>query len=419
MSRLVVANVSYLDVIQGTMKSNQTIVMKNKKISWIGDHGSFEKEENDNILQLNGKTVIPGLFDCHVHLMSTATNNRYAEQARTSDEMYSFIALKHTQDHLKSGFTTIREAGSLFPRQGGSLKQALNQHMFFGPRLLVASGFLWQMGNQELIGPDDLVYGKTHDLVASGKDEIIKAVRERKENGADLIKTMTTGGVIHGQESKLERSLWRDEELETLIDEAHRLGLHTAAHAHGNEGIYRAVSAGIDTVEHGSFITEETAELMVDKGTYLVPTHRAAHGLTSPETYKMMPPEIQTKIDLTLEGMVNNHKMAFEKGVKIALGTDSGTPGNHHGTTAQEITLMVKEVGMTPIQAIQSATIEAAKAIKLSEITGSIETGKFADLVVVNGNPTDDVSILENRENLEYVIRDGVVMAKKGKITER
>jgi imidazolonepropionase-like amidohydrolase len=195
--------------------------------------------------------------------------------------------------------------------------------------------------------------------------------------------------------------------------------LHTAAHAHGNEGIYRAVSAGIDTVEHGSFITEETAELMVDKGTYLVPTHRAAHGLTSPETYKMMPPEIQTKIDLTLEGMVNNHKMAFEKGVKIALGTDSGTPGNHHGTTAQEITLMVKEVGMTPIQAIQSATIEAAKAIKLSEITGSIETGKFADLVVVNGNPTDDVSILENRENLEYVIRDGVVMAKKGKITER
>lgn len=422
MNRLILQNANYFDSVNGKLVEGQTIVSTGRIISWIGDTNSFEKEDEDKVIDVSGKAVIPGLMDCHVHLGMNASPDYVTEQVRTNSETYPFYGLKHAQNHLKSGFTTLREVGNMGgnSRWGLSLKQLFAQHYFYGPRMLYASAFIGQKGNQALMGPDELIYTKSYDeAMVSGVEEVIAAVRVRKENGADVIKTATTGGVLHGQESNIERSLWRTEELEALTDEAHRLGLHCAAHAHGPAGILKAVETGFDTVEHATYVTEDIADLMVQKGTYIVPTHNAVMGLKVPETYQKMPPEVQKKIDATAENMFNNHKVAYEKGVKFALGTDCGTPSNYHGTTAEEISSMVNRVGMTNVQALQCATIESAKAIKLSEITGSIEVGKMADIVVVNGNPLDNVTVLENTSNLDYVIRDGVVMAKNGKLVSK
>jgi imidazolonepropionase-like amidohydrolase len=235
--------------------------------------------------------------------------------------------------------------------------------------------------------------------------------------GSDFIKTTTTGGVLHGQGSKVETSLWRDEELSAMVSEVERLDMHIASHAHTPIGIDNAVKAGVHTIEHGTMISEETAKIMTDKGTWLIPTQLAGTFIykIGPDIKKTFNPEIITKWEEVSKQMVKSHKRAFELGVNIALGTDSPV-GNDHGESAKEITLMVKNIDMTPVQALQCATINAAKAIKVDDMLGSIEPKKLADLIIVNGNPLNDISLLEVRENIEKVIKDGKIMAENGKL---
>jgi len=261
-----------------------------------------------------------------------------------------------------------------------------------------------------------LNYFKENYDIRSGPEGVMDAVRERKLYGSDFIKTATTGGVLHGIESKIDVSFWADDELEAMATEAHRIGMHIACHAHGNEGIYRATKFGIDTIEHGSLMTEETADLMVKKGTYLVPTHSALHNLQQSDILKQMPSEVQRKTIDTGKQLMENHKMAFKKGVLIAIGTDAGTPGNYHGKTGTEVKFMVENVGMTPTQAMQAATIHGAKAIQMDDKIGSLEVGKIADIVISNKNPLEDITILENPKNFSHVIKDGKIMVEKARI---
>ena len=262
------------------------------------------------------------------------------------------------------------------------------------------------------------LYGlKENNVFKTGIDGIKHAVRDRKRSGADFIKTVTTGGVLHGITSKVDTSLFLDDELLAMTEEAHRFGMHVACHAHGREGIYRAVKANVDTIEHGTLIDEETIDLMIKKQTFLIPTQTAGFGINKPDILKQLPPEVRIKIDKIIYKMKINHKLAFEKGVRIAVGTDAGTPGNPHGTTISEIINMIENLGMTATQALQAATIQSAKAIKMEKEIGSIEIEKFADLVVCNGNPIEQISILKDPTNLLYVIKDGMIMAEKGKIT--
>jgi imidazolonepropionase-like amidohydrolase len=202
-----------------------------------------------------------------------------------------------------------------------------------------------------------------------------------------------------------------------MVKEAHRIGMHIACHAHGREGIYRAVKAGIDTIEHGSFLDEESADIMIKKRLFVIPTQAALVNLSKSEINQHMPPEVKKKISDVSEISQENHRMAFKKGVPIALGTDAGTPGNYHGETAQEIRYMVENVGMSTTQALQTATIESAKAIQLDEKIGSIEVNKIADITICDKDPFDDVSVLEKVKNISYVIKDGIIMAQKGKLT--
>jgi imidazolonepropionase-like amidohydrolase len=416
-SRLIIKAGDLFDSIKGIVKKNQTIIIDDNKIQWCGEDDDFEKETNDVIIDVEGSTIIPGLIDCHVHLDSTAEPDYERKYLRTSKVMWHYYALQNAQRHLINGYTCLRDCGSL-PDWAPSLRRIFNSKVLAGPRLVIANLPITQWGNQEAIGPLELIeyYGKLTE-VKTGINGIKHAVRDRKRSGADFIKTITTGGVLHGMTSKVDTSLFLNEELLAMTDEAHRLGMHVACHAHGKEGIHKAVETNVDTIEHATLIDEETIDLMIQKEVFLIPTQTASFGLSNPDISKKLPPEVQKKEKQIQQQMITNHKLAFEKGVPFAIGTDAGTPGNPHGSTTSEIINMIHNVGMTTIQALQAATSQASKAIKMEDKIGSIEEGKFADLIVCNGNPIENISILKESKNILYVIKDGIIMAERGKIT--
>ncbi|MFX0124743.1 MAG: amidohydrolase family protein [Candidatus Hodarchaeota archaeon] len=418
MSRLVLRNGNVFDSTTGEVIKNQTVVIKDGKIDWVGTDSSYEQESDDEALEVEGKFIIPGLMDLHVHLeyLHEFIYNMERALLRNKDAMFGYYALKNAQEHLKAGFTTIRDCGSL-TLAPSSLRNLINKGIFPGPRLFVSQNIIAQWGNKEEFGPQDWIniLGKREEVI-SGADGLIHAVRDRKRDGSDFIKTTTTGGVLHGQESKVEFALWNNEELKAMVTEAERLGMHVATHAHGSLGIHNAVQAGIHTIEHGSMITEETASLMTENGTFLVPTQSALSffmNLTT-EQRKMFPPEVVKKGEYLAGLTIKNHTMAYKKGVNISLGTDAPVASDH-GNSYHELVLMNKHMGMTTSEALQAATINAARAIKMEAELGSIENGKFADLVVVSRNPLEDLALLE-KTNLDYVIKDGRIMARQGKL---
>ena len=415
--RLVIKSGNVFDSINGRINENFTIVIKGNKIAWIDEDSKFEKGENDTIIDATGKTVFPGMVECHLHLSMNGEINMERAQLRTKRDMYHFYSLVNAQKQLISGFTTVRDAGSydgIMP----SLRRILDYGVFAGPRILNSDKGVWQWGNQEAVYPLEIIeWDRIHDQILSGVDNVKHAVRDLKYRGANYVKTATTGGVLHGMESKVSFSLWTEEELKAIVEEAHRNDMHVAAHAHGKAGIDKATLCGVNTIEHASFMDEESADLMIKHGTYIVPTQMAAMGLISPELLKTMPPEVQNKTIEVDSAMKTNHKMAFEKGVKIAIGTDAGTPGNYHGNSGTEVVLMVKDVGMTPTQAMQAATIEGAKAIWMDEKIGSIEKGKLADIIISENNPIENIITLEKWKNFSYVIKDGKIMVKNGVIS--
>ncbi len=417
LKRLIIKSGNIFDSISGKILENQTIVVKGKQIAWVGEAGSYEGEENDQIIDATGKTIFPGMIECHLHLSMNGDINMERAQLRTKRDMYHFYSLVNAQKQLISGFTTVRDAGSydgIMP----SLKRILDYGVFAGPRIVNSDKGIWQWGNQEAVYPIEIIeWDRIHDQNLTGVDNVKHAVRDLKYRGADYVKTATTGGVLHGMESKVSFSLWTEEELKAIVEEAHRNDMHVAAHAHGKAGIDKAALCGVNTIEHGSFMDEESADLMIKNGTYMIPTQMAAMGLISPELLKTMPPEVQKKTIEVDSAMKTNHKMAFEKGVKIAIGTDAGTPGNYHGNSGSEVALMVKDVGMTPVQAMQAATIEGAKAIWMDEKIGSIQKGKLADIIISDKNPLENITVLEDIKNFSHIIKDGKIMVKKGVVT--
>lgn len=412
-SRLVLTNSKFFDPIDGDYVENQVIIAENRVISWVGNMSDFEKNETDVILDQTGNYILPGLIDCHVHLSADfkQIQNWQSSMMRLKDPMYSYIALKESQKYLESGFTTLRDCGG--HPWGASLRRAFHQNMFTGPRLLVAQNTIAQWGNQEAMGPSEYIEAQRKDEVISGPDGVKHAVRERKRSGSDFIKTMTTGGVLHGMESKVGRSLWTQDELKAMVDEADRLGMHVAAHAHGNEGIYQATLAGVRSIEHCSMPSEETLQLMKQKNTYLVATHSPEFLIANEEVAKNLPPEIVVKGKEVLAKRTEAHKLAFEMGIKIALGTDAPV-GRDHCHSATELTLMVKNLGVSPADAIKMATINASEAINLADQVGTIAKNKFADFVILSQDPLQDVQVIENKENIVSVIKDGRVVSQKG-----
>lgn len=415
--RIVIRNTSILNVNKLEFTKNQTLVIENKKISWVGNTGDYQQKEADNIINGEGKFAIPGMMDLHVHLDMghSWVLEPHKTLFRHRDTYRAFDALKNAQQYLRYGFTTLRGCGS--STDLASLQAFFDDAIVPGPRLRLATKTITQPGNQQLYGPQLYVDGTKDEFVKPGIDGVIAAVRDRKANGASHIKTTTTGGVLHGQDSKVELSLWRPEELEAMVSEAERLGMYVCAHAHTPVGIMAAVKAGVRSIEHSTVLTDEIIDEMLKRGTFIVATQSAGtYILDAPESAKKgFPQEVIKKWETVSSQMIQSHRKAFEKGVPIACGTDAPVAADHCHTP-KELRLLVEHIGMTPLQAIQAATLTAARVIRMEDELGSLEVGKYADVVILDKDPTNDIAIFEDTESYCHVIKDGKIVSEKGRL---
>ena len=392
-----------IDVVNGTVLKNQIILIQSDTITAIGSSIAIPKDAV--VIDLSNATVLPGLIDCHTHITSEPSDDYYGDLFRTTAVDVAIQAPIFAKRTLQAGFTTCRDLGS-----GDlidiSLRNAINKGIVDGPRLFVATFALGATGgHSDLSGFNPNISSKGNpDFtgVADGVDEIRKRVRNNVKWGADVIKFCATAGVLSEEES-VGAPQYSLEEMKALIDEAHMWGRKVAAHAHGTEGIKRAIIAGVNSIEHGSIMDAEALRLMKEKGTYYVPTIYVADYVIQEFAKKGYPEKIINKARAIAPLMSTSFTDATKAGVKIAFGTDAGV--FPHGLNARQFAYMVK-YGQTPMQAIQSATTNAADLLGKSDRIGSIEKGKFADIIAINGNPLDNISLLEN---VSFVMKGGVV----------
>lgn len=378
-----------------TMVSNSLIIIEAGKISYVGPDDSRKIPPGTEVVSLEGKTIIPGLIDAHIHLDLHGMANTYEENL-VEDKLRAIRAVKDMQNTLYSGITTVRNVGSV-NHIDFAVKEAIENGWFEGPRILT-SGRIISMtsaGNEYFSG----MYRE-----ADGCDEVRKAAREQIKAGADFLKLMATGAYMNpgGVPGAVQLGL---EEIAVVVEEADKVGLRVAAHAHGKEGIINAVQAGVATIEHGTFIDDEVIELMLTAGVYLVPTIVVGHLMKVNGTEKGIPGFMLEKEHDKDEQIKENLLKAINAGVKVAYGTDAGTNYNYHGNNALELVLMVEQGFMNPLQALTCATKISAEALGLSDQIGTIERGKDADLVVV-GKPLDK-SLRPLLDHVEMVYKKG------------
>ena len=382
-----------------------SIVIEGSKIQAI-ETGYITPDSEDEFIDLSGYTVLPGLMDMHVHLSSEYSKNSYQERISLNAGDYAIRAVSNAEKTLMAGFTSVRNLGD----SGGvsiSLRNAINKGIVIGPRIFSSGTTIASSGghgdstnslNQSLTSDP----GPAEGIVNSVNDAS-KAVRFRYKEGADLIKITATGGVLSNAKNSQNPQL-TEEEITQIVNMAKDYGFKVAAHAHGSEGIKRAVRAGVHSIEHGTLMDDEGMRLMREKGTYYVPTIIAglwvAEKAQDPDFFPELVRPKAAEIGPQIKGTFGK---AYQAGVKIAYGTDTGVSA--HGNNATEFKHMV-EAGMPPMKAIQSATIEAAKLLGEYEQFGSLAEGKIADIIAVNGNPVEDITILEE---VDFVMKSGRV----------
>jgi imidazolonepropionase-like amidohydrolase len=392
-----------VDVMNGTVLSNQVILIDSNKITAVG--AGLNIPANAEVIDLSNCTVLPGLMDCHTHLSMEPSNDYYGDIFRKTPIDYAVQAPVFTRRTLLAGFTTCRDLGA-DALIDVSLRDAINKGIIEGPRLHVACFMLGATGghcDHTGFNPDLKMHSNPDFTgVADGVDEIRRRVRNNIKWGADVIKFCATAGVMSEEES-VGAPQYTFEEMKALVEEAHMWGKKVAAHAHGTEGIKRAVLAGVNSVEHCSIVDDETVALMKEKGTYMVPTMYALDYIINNFSKKGFPEKIINKAKSLSRQKEEGLVKLIKAGVKIAYGTDACVMP--HGLNAKDFSYLVK-AGMTPMQAIQSATKNAADLLDVSLKTGSINAGKWADIIAVSGDPLKDISLLEQ---VKFVMKDGIV----------
>ncbi len=394
-----------IDGRSDNVRSAVTVAVDGERIIGVTD-GYTAPAPGDVVVDLKHATLMPGLMDMHVHLTleNSATYDYERATMNSPDMAYRSTAFAHRT--LMAGFTTVRDAGeigvfNLTP----ALRNAIAKGWVVGPRVYAAGRIISTTG-----GHGDPTNGFRRDFqgdpgplegVINGADEARKAVRQRYKDGADLIKITSTGGVlslaVSGQNAQ-----FTEEEMRAVITTARDYGMKVAAHAHGTEGMKRAVQLGVDSIEHGTFMTDEVIALMKEHGTYLVPTLSAGRFiLEKAKIPGYLPAVVVPKALATGAAMTATFTRAYQAGVKIAFGTDQGVAP--HGDNAKEFIYMV-EAGMPPMKAIQSATLEGARLLGVEKDLGTVESGKFADLVAVPGDPLTDITLMTN---VSFVMKAG------------
>ncbi|TYP75923.1 metal-dependent hydrolase family protein [Aquimarina intermedia] len=394
-----------LDTENGKMLADKTIVVSGNTIQSIED-GYKNADGNIEVIDLKNKVVLPGLIDMHVHLESETNPKQYLERYTNNDADVAFNAVGFAKRTLLAGFTTVRDLGG--SGVNIALKNAIAKGSIEGPRIFTAGKSLATTG-----GHADPTNGSSRKLmgnpgpkegVVNSVDDAKKAVRQRYKNGADLIKITATGGVLSVAKSS-SNPQFTIEEIKAITETAKDYGFHVAAHAHGDEGMQRAILGGVKTIEHGTLMSEETMDLMIKHNAYLVPTLTAGKEVSEKALIQGYYPDIIVPKALEIGPKIQNtFGKAYKKGVGIAFGTDAGV--YQHGQNAKEFGFMV-EAGMPAIQAIQSATITNALILNMANKLGQIKTGFFADIIAVDQNPVENIKILEK---ISFVMKNGKIV---------
>lgn len=393
-----------IDCTDSSVKENMTIVIEGNKISQVAK-GYLEAPKSAATIDLKDKTVLPGLMDMHVHIEGESNPKRYENRFRLNDTEVALRATIYAKRTLMAGFTTVRDLGG--SGANVALRNAINQKWVEGPRIYTAEKGIGTTG-----GHADPTNGVRRDMmgdpgpkegVINSVEDAKKAVRQRYKNGADVIKITATGGVLSVAKDG-QGPQFTLEEVTAIVETAKDYGFTTAAHAHGAEGMKRAVMAGITSIEHGTFMDDEIIALMKEKGTYYVPTISAGAFVAEKAKIPGYFPSIIVPKALEVGPQIQEtFAKAYKAGVKIAFGTDTGV--SPHGDNAKEFLLMT-EVGMSAMEAILSATVNASDLLNKSEILGTIEPGKLADIIAVDENPVENIKTLLN---VKFVMKDGDV----------
>ncbi len=385
-------------------KTRQTITIEGNRITAIDDGFVDPASMTGELtfIDLADKFVLPGLMDMHVHLLSELGPNSRTEALQVTTSMQALKGALHAKRTLHAGFTTVRDLGGK-PEAIYALRDAIDQGIVPGPRVLAAGSSIAATGGHGDVDgvKAELLTLWTPDTICDGPYDCRRATRYAIKYGADWIKITATGGVLSDTATGTDQQMTGDE-LREIMETAHSLGVKVAAHAHGTNGINAALRAGVDSIDHGTFLDDESIKLFKRTGAYLVPTLLPGHKV--PATMEGNPfftEAIKAKARAASAGSKASFRKAYEGGVRIAFGTDSGV--TRHGANAEEFAVMVA-AGMSEMDAIQSATVAAAQLIEMSDELGTIEPGKLADMIAVDSSPLDDISVLEN---VSAVIKDG------------
>ncbi len=394
-----------IDTEKEEVFTEKTIVVSGNKIKSIENGYITSDNPNDTVVDLKSKTVMPGLIDMHVHMENEYNPARYMDQFTANEADVAFKSVNYAEITLLAGFTTVRDLGGTGVNI--ALRNAINNNTILGPRIFTAGKAIATTGGHAdpTNGRKKLLMGDPgpEQGVINSPDEARKAVRQRYKNGADNIKITATGGVLsvakNGQNPQFTL-----EEVRAICETAKDYGMIVAAHAHGDEGMQRAVIGGVTTIEHGTKMSYKTMDLMKQYGTYFVPTITA--GKTVAENAKIdgFYPEIIVPKALEIGPKIQStFAKAYKRGVNIAFGTDAGV--FPHGQNAKEFGYMV-EVGMPPMETIQSATLTNAKVLGLANELGQIKPNFIADIVATDSNPLEDITAMER---ISFVMKDGII----------
>jgi imidazolonepropionase-like amidohydrolase len=407
MAQMQIVGGTVFDALHGEVIHNGVVCIEDARITAVGPASAIGTGGRDaQVLDATGQFVTPGMMDCHVHLLSSGAAD-YA--IRGLKELLPYTAIRGAANAkilLDMGYTTVRDVGAM--GYGNiALRQAIEDGLVPGPRIYAAGHSLSVPGGHgdSYYRPEVLVQ---RDGLINGPEEARRAVRELIKMRSDLIKLLVTGGVMTDG-SDVGVLQWAPDELQAAIAQAHQLGRRVAGHCHGAAGVKEAIRAGLDTVEHGTLLDEEAIALMKRRGTYYVPTLVAPFHICTGGTASGIPAYAVQKSHLVMDRHQESVRQAHEAGVKIAMGTDCGTPFNVAGKNALELELLTQN-GFSPAEALMATTRVAAEAIGILDDAGTLEPGKWADIILVAGDPLADIRVLQQAERIICVIKAGQIV---------
>ncbi|MFD1040201.1 amidohydrolase family protein [Virgibacillus byunsanensis] len=408
MAKKIVKNGLLVDGNGGEPEKGSIVVVDGSRIVYVGAENDYLATGEESVVDAQGGTILPGIIDTHVHMMMEFSP--VSQRLETPFSFKYYQAAKYLENTLHAGITSVRDA--LGTDLG--VKKAIKEGLISGPRLQLSINALTITGGH---GDGYTVSGNTVDLLDSdypgmpsgkcdGVAEVRKKTREMLRAGAEVIKVHATGGVLSATDHP-EFTQFSPDELKAIVEEGQfRKGVKVMAHAQGAEGIKNAVRAGIHSIEHGIFLDDETIELMIENGTYLVPTLLAPVAVLETADEKGMPDSAVEKSKEVIEQHRESFTKAYKAGVKIAMGTDAGVM--KHGTNLRELGLMA-DGGMTPMETIVASTKTAAECLGWEDKVGTLEQGKLADLIIVKGNPLEDIYSLADNDTIQVVVKNGKV----------